>query len=710
MHIIKGIEPLINSSIIYNGKKKMNKRKSISSYLIHLWEKGYLYIIIIFLYYFWWLASGKVGVLDWYKEIAYFDYIRTSIKDYNMLPYFWWNIIDDIAWRPPIPGSSSFIANPETTLFSPLTPVLHNFNTFTYAKLYVFLQFLPGVIGIIALRNKLHWNDEQFRNYAVLFLFSPIALQHVAVGYFTWYNFYLFPWLLYFIAEKQTIKGIVGAAAVMGLVLLQGGIYIVQYFGFFWLMYEIFHIIFEKDYRRISRIICVPALILLLSWARLASSATVYSDYIRPYFDVDGYNIPFFLFYAFVPTITIPPIDLWFHTDYLGWALTPHDSGQFWGLSIIMLGLVIIKYKNIIKNARSSEKDGLNYHAIFVAASVLFIVSFYRIWYVIMKGVDVFNLPFIETVKNHGIRFVMGAYFGYAVLFANYSNSIWIELDKFIKTKLWFILKRILLIIGYGIFLGSGLLLTVLGVFKQLITNNFVKIIIAAYNDTGHYWLRKRMEGMQENDLEFYFYRFDIAYSSILHWVFVVFAIALLFFVFTYLLNKNKKRFAPLVQRFPYLKYELLLAMPLAFSTAMWMNLATSVPFDEYPIRKVIPPEIIVDSPNSDFLYKVEVTPKKLLIKPEKGSEINRYIFPKIPGTDYKLFEVISENAILLDKDGQLMLKPLDNEPIEMLFRTEKIWKALIITIVSWGGVIGFMLTQLAVKKKRSKKHNLYDR
>jgi hypothetical protein len=653
--------------------------------------------------YFIWFISNNVGVLDWVKEIAYFEYFKTSFNDYHTLPYFWWNILEEVAWRPPITGTSAIIANPETALFSPFTPLLYLFSAQVYIKLYIIIQFLIGVFGLFALKRKLNWNNSQFRNYAALFLFSPIALQHVAVGYFTWYNFYYFPWLLYFMAEKQAIKGIIGSAAVLGLIILQGGIYIVQYFGLFWLIYEIFHILFEKDYKRIYRIIFIPALMILLSLVRIASSAIVYSNYARPYFDIDGYDIPFFLFYALVPTVTIPPLDLWFHTDYLGWLLTPHDSGVFWGLSIVMLIIVTLKYKTIVRKASTNKKCGLNYHAVFISSSVLFIISFYRIWYVTMKGVAVFNLPFIETIKNHGIRFIMGAYFGYAVLLANYSISIWQELEKFIKTKSWLLLKRMLLIAVYGIFFGSGLLFTVLSVFKQLITAKFTKIITVAYNNTGHYWLRQRMEGMQENDLEFYFYRFDLAYSSIVHWVFVVFTVSLLFFIFAYSLNKNKKGFTPLIQQFPYLKYELLLVIPLAFSTAMWMNLATSVPFDEYPVRKVLPPEVIVDSPNNDYLFDIEVTPKKLLIKPEIKSKVKGYIFPQIPATDYKHFEVISKNATLFNKNGQLMLKPLDNKPIEIQFRTDRIWKALIITIVSWSMVIGLMLTQLVAKRKKSK-------
>jgi hypothetical protein len=620
-----------------------------------------------------------------------------------MIPYYWWNVFDSIASRSPLPGSSSFVAIPETSFFSPLTPLLYNLNTFTYAKLYVFFQFLPGVIGIIALRKKLQWNDIQFRSYAALFLFSPIALQHVAVGHFTWYNFYYFPWLVYFMAEKRTVKGIIGSAAVMGLIILQGGIYIVQYFGLFWIIYELAHIIFEKDYRRIFRIIFIPTLMVLLSWARIASTIVVYKDYVRTYFEIDAYSIPYFLFYAIIPTITIPPIDLWFHTNYLGWVNAPHDSGIFWGLSIIMLIFVTLKYKSIVLDASAKKQKGLNYHAVFIASSVLFIVSFYRIWYFIMRGLDATNLLLVETIKHHGVRFIMGAYMGYAILLANYSSSIWKEMDVFIRTKLWSILKRILLIVGYGLFIGSGLLFGALSVFKKLITDVFVEIITAAYNNTGHYWLRQRMEGMHENSLEFYFYRFDLVYSSIVNWIFVVFAIAVAFFLLTSLVNKNKKSFAPLIHRFPYLKYELLLAIPLAFSTAMWMNLITSVPFDEYPIRKILPPEVIVESPNEVSLPVLTVTPDGLHINPKTETLVNGYIFPQLPANDYKLFDIISNNAEFFNKDGQLTLRPLDNEPIEIRFRTERVWRALIITILSWISIIGFMIIKVLVKRKTKK-------
>ena len=216
--------------------------KNISIKIISFWEKGYLYVLTACLIYLTWLLSDNVGILDWIKEIAYFEYFKTSFNDYHSLPYFWWNILEEVAWRPPIPGTSAIIANPETALFSPFTVLLYFFSAKTYIKLYVLIQFVIGIVGLFLLKKKINWNNQQFRIFTILYLFSPIVMQHIAVAYFTWYNFFLFPWLIYFAAEKNAIKGILGIAAVLGLVVLQGGIYIVQYLGLLYILYEIFYI------------------------------------------------------------------------------------------------------------------------------------------------------------------------------------------------------------------------------------------------------------------------------------------------------------------------------------------------------------------------------------------------------------------------------------------------------------------------------------
>ena len=676
--------------------------KAVSNRLIWFWEKGYLYIAIACLIHFVWFLSNNVGTLDWIKEIAYFEYFKTAFNDYHTLPYFWWNILEEVAWRPPIPGTSALIANPETALFSPFTPLLSLFSAQVYIKLYIIIQFLVGVAGLFALKNKLSWDNSQFRTFVALFLFSPIIMQHISVAYFTWYNFYLFPWLIYFVADRRAIVGIVGSAAVLGLIVLQGGIYIVQYIGLFYILYEVFHILFEKEWKRILRILLVPLLAVLLGLVRIYITGYAYGDYVRPWVEIDAYNISFFLFYALIPTVTIPPLDLIFHSDFLGWSLTPHDSGQFWGLSIIMLAVVVAKYKKIVHKAGSQRQNGLNYNAVFIAASILFIISFYQIWYLTMRAVSLLDIPLFESIKNHGIRFIMGSYFGFALLLANYSKEIWKEFHQFVDTKFWKTTKKLLEKLFQIIFIGMSFMVVFLKIFKNIITSKFGEVITGAYNNTGYYWLRKRMEGINENSLEFYYFRFDKAYLSIQHWIFIIFSVLLVTYLLIYFFKKKRNLFKALVVRFPSLKFELLLAIPLMFSMAMWTNLASSVPYKSHEIIPVMPPKIVIESDESTSPPILEVTPKNITIKPTNIIIVNSYIFPQLPANDYKLFDITSKNAEMVDNNGRLALKPLDNEPIEMQFRTERVLIALFVTISAWGMVLIFMLTQMIRKRKIS--------
>ena len=676
--------------------------KAVSNRLIWFWEKGYLYIAIACLIHFVWFLSDNVGILDWIKEIAYFEYFKTAFNDYHTLPYFWWNILEEVAWRPPIPGTSALIANPETALFSPLTPLLYLLNAQVYIKLYIIIQFLVGVSGLFALKSKLSWDNSQFRTFVALFLFSPIIMQHIAVGYFTWYNFYLFPWLIYFVANRRAMVGIVGSAAVLGLIVLQGGIYIVQYIGLFYILYEVFHILFEKEWKRILRILIVPLLAVLLALVRIYITGYAYGDYVRPWVEIDAYNTSFFLFYALIPTVTIPPLNLFFHSDLLGWSLTPHDSGQFWGLSIIMLAVIVAKYKKIVHKASSQRQNRLNYNAVFIASSVLLIISFYQIWYLTMRVVSLLDIPLFESIKNHGIRFIMGSYFGFALLLANYSKEIWEEFHQFVDTKFWKTTKKLLGKLFQIILIGMSFMVVFLKIFKKIIASKFGEFITGAYNNTGYYWLRKRMEGINENSLEFYYFRFDKAYLSIQHWIFIIFSVLLVTFLLIYFFKKKRKLFKTLIVRFPSLKFELLLAIPLIFSMAMWTNLASSVPYKSHEINPVMPPKIVIESDETVSPPILEVTPKKLNIYPVDDFIVNMYIFPQIPITDLKHFDIISKNAEMVDNNGRLALKPIDNKPIEMHFRTERIWTTLFITIIAWGMVLIFMMTQMIKKRKIS--------
>ena len=569
-------------------------------------------------------------------------------------------------------------------------------------KLYLIFQLTIGVVGLFFLRRKLQWNNSQFRVFSILFLFSPIIMQHTAVAYFTWYNFYFFPWMIYFAAERNMIKGLVGVGAVLGLVVLQGGIYIVQYLGMFYILYELLHVLLEKDWNRVIRIALVPIIAGALSFVRFSTTAIVYGEYIRPWVEIDGYNLPFFLFYAIIPTITIPPINLFFHTDYLGWQLTPHDSGIFWGLSLIMLIVVVVKYREVVKDPNSKDQNGLNYNAVFIAATFLFIISFYKVWYYMMKAASVLEVPFFESIKNHGIRFVMGAFFGYALLFATYSDEIWDRLRIFTQTKFWTKLKSVLSIIVKIIIALLGMSILVLRVFKTRIADWSYRIITQAYDGTAYSWLREYMEGMTINPLELYYTRFDVLYGALVKWSTSVFIVLIVLYLITQLWGMIKKRFELFLRSFSYFKFEMLLAIPLIFSTVMWANLAASVPFSSHETTPVSPPiiEILtletgIDNP------EIEVTPKELKLIQKGYAAADEYVFTKISANDSKYLEIKSGNASFSDKNGRLSLIPYDTNPVKIVFRNEKVLRPLYITIILWSFVLLYAILNIKVLRKR---------
>lgn len=87
-----------------------------------LWEKGYLYLALSMLFFLLNQLSGRVGVFDWRKEIAYFQFIKESFTTFHSLPWFWWNKPQNLASYPGVSYTSNFVGNPETMLFLPLLP------------------------------------------------------------------------------------------------------------------------------------------------------------------------------------------------------------------------------------------------------------------------------------------------------------------------------------------------------------------------------------------------------------------------------------------------------------------------------------------------------------------------------------------------------------------------------------------------------------
>jgi hypothetical protein len=677
----------------------MNK---ITDNLIRNWQKGNLYAffaIILFLFY---ALNGNVGVMDWFKDSAYLHYIKTALTEFDTLPYFWWNKIDEISWIPPVKATSVFISIPETTLFSPLTPLLYILSEIVYLKFYVLVQCLVGLSGVFALRKRLQWNDIQFRTYLVMFLFSPIVFQHIAVGYFPWYNIFFFPWLIYFLAETKSFTKVMGMSAVLALVLLQGGVYVFVWFVMLLFLYGFYNMAIERNYMTILQIIGATVLVFLLAHVRIYTASLAFADFSREWFETNGYNPLNFLFFALIPTITIQPLDLLFWTNLIKLGILPHDAGIFWGLVILMVSVMVFRFKEILKEDTKSQNI-INYKAIFFAAVTIFIFSFFSVWVTIMRTIQLLvDLPFFESIKNYGYRLGIPAYLGFSLVAANHVERIWIVALRIARRKPWLIFKKLVKMLFNISLIGLGSTYFGMMIFKYPILNQLHGVISKAYNNTGHFWLRNRMEGILENNLTFYFSRLDRLYSTLQNVIFVVFAVFVVVYIITLIIKINKNSIDKINVRFPFAKLELALVLPLIFSTSMWVHLATRTPYDSHPKQNVAPPELVVISEQSNVLPTMQATPQKLIITQMDNANVEGYLFPNIKAVEYKNLKITSRNGNLYNSQNRLMVKPLDNQPIIIEFTIEKIKQAIWVTILSWIGVIIFFIARnFRLKKLR---------
>jgi len=145
------------------------------------WAKGYIYVILLLaLYSPLFFLFNRVGINDTMKEVQYFSYIKTSLVQFHSLPYFLWKVPDLFLGYPAL-QTRNFIANPETTLFSPLTPLLAFLRWPVFIKLFLLVHLLIGVAGSFFLKKRLRWNDTQFRIFFISFFFSALILKKFSI-------------------------------------------------------------------------------------------------------------------------------------------------------------------------------------------------------------------------------------------------------------------------------------------------------------------------------------------------------------------------------------------------------------------------------------------------------------------------------------------------------------------------------------------------
>ena len=313
-----------------------------------------------------------------------------------------------------------------------------------------------------------------------------------------------------------------------------------------------------------------------------------------------------------------------------------------------------------------------------------------------------FYLPFYESIKNYGFRLAVPAYLGFTLLLANYTEKIWNVLSNWLKTKIWVIIKAVSVFIFKVTIAVLGVVWLTLLLLQNQILEQLKNAISLAYNDKGFIFLRNRMEGMEQNNLDFYFLKAENLYSTIQHWTLVTFIVLFMIFTFAIILRFYNNKSVKIAEKYPFLKFEMLLAIPLFFSISMWTKLATSVPYTDFPVQTVENPTVIGVGDSSCCAPKMLVTPKEMILEPGTEKRPSGYKFPQIVASDYKYLSIKTKNAVLLDAHNRLMIKPLDNEEIILTFETKTVNKTLLITIISWIAVIiFFVVSGLRSKKLR---------
>ena len=655
--------------------------------LSRFWEKGYLYLCIAAVLYLAYGLSESVGIYDWQKEIAYFQYIHKSLLSFHTIPYFWWNKLDNIAWYPAVSHTSNFISNPETLLFSPFTPMLLLLNEIGYIKFIVVVHFMVGVIGLLVLRKQLQWNDLQFRTYAILFLFSPVIIQHLAIGYTPWLNLFFFPWIIYFVAHKDKFLGTLGLSLILAWVLLQGGTHPFVWFASFILLYFISCAFLRHRWSYLFRLPFIFGLVIPLSLIRLYATVQTYGDFHQAF--QAGYNPLNFLLWSIIPPLLIPKFDTFFVETV--WSGVPSwDGGIFWGASLPMLSILLIKYKRYRKRTDMGDCDKpitVDFDALLITSSILLFFSFFSSLQTLVKGInDIVYIPFSEGVEKYPFRLAIPALLGYSIVISNYSQNIWQDMHAWIikKRTLLHIMPKCITVLKYAAVAFSMVCLLTFAAspsLSHMISKFLDAIITEAYHATGS---QRLSQFMAEKSLVPLGHYLNLARSNYLQMQSALIMAGVLL-ALTWLVIRNRAKFLSLREGFPYAEYELLLAVPLLFSSAMWLSLAMSVPYKDYSLQDIAPPHIVTQSGFSQ--PNTIVTPQTLFLYPRNPMPV-RYLLPNVLFSDSRFLTVTSNNAILSDSDGNLSILPQSEDVIVLDFKSSGYVNALIFTTFSWIVVI----------------------
>jgi len=323
---------------------------------------------------------------------------------------------------------------PETCL-SPEILSLRFIEVPTFILLDTLLLFTIGLLGCRALACDRRFSVVGFSLLFLLFNFNGYISSRMAVGHRMWEAYFYLPWffcfLLRFLAQVDSRRSLIGVAAILVLILAQGGLHIYVWCLMLLGLLALFNL-------RLAGPLAFSAISsVAVSAYRIIPGAFFFADFRKPF--VAGYPSLTVLLDALLslksfrtPVVggTFGEAGWWEYDLYIGFA----------GGALLLLGLWASAARD--GNSRTNETT-----ALWVALSVLAFLSFGDVFILITRlplpfacservPSRLITLPFVfaifsaaEGISRRGTAFRIPTKTVIAVLFAIIIGDLWLHLD-----------------------------------------------------------------------------------------------------------------------------------------------------------------------------------------------------------------------------------------------------------------------------------------
>lgn len=676
-----------------------------------------IYIVLAALICAVFVFSPSVGIYGWKKELAYVDLTQDSLFSDGNLPYYWWNR-SGFLYYPIIGQSGLFISYPETFLFSPLLPFLAFLKPVTFLKFMYLAHLVIGVLGVHALKKRFNWDIHQTRIFSGLFLLSPIILQHVAIGYFPWVNFFFFPLLVYFYYADNRIERISGIGGVLGVIMLQGGTHPLVWLTVFLFFISLFEVVLYRRAKRLLDLVASLFLAAALSAVRLFSAYTIYRDFSQSSYA--GYSLEAF----FSMTTKFPlflPKDMDDIEQFIEFSVggVPYwDGGTYWGpVLFIFLILFYVIFITAIKpksRFRSAEKMIL---PVFLSSCMTLILSFGHFYARSMSFLaDLFRLPALSGVEKYPFRFAIVAYFGFTfVLSASYPLiadgsarlfsclSNWLEKMRWGNPGKWMQkndikkTERHLRVVV--------LLFIIMAIFWLAFGRDYSAYLInQSYTGQGIDFLEALMKHKTTIPIQAYVQKahtlvhrfFLIGGGIITCWVLI-----LLFLNHRMVISRFLQRIVAILLKQRHFVFEFLTILPLFAASLIWLRIAISTPMSSYPPILQEPPSVRAVYPEDAMIRWVEISSDRIAFICDAKNDLTCSIVFEIPANDQAFIRIQPRQSQLRLNNEKIYFDVSANEVIWIEIQKTRFQRLLILTCLVWAGFIYFLVRYIRIKKRR---------